>query len=161
MNTTSTKERTITVSKKDVFFDIDALSLYYAEASGGENPVRDNRVAVETAAAGQGRVMKRLCDHRASDIREVMKKFIKSTTGTGGNDTLDTGNWTYTIVISTEAEDNALATIADFCHEYIVTGALNDYYAELGVNGNRESLQNRADKALARIRELIYFRPMP
>ena len=162
MNTANTKERTITVNKKDVFFDIDFLSLKYSEGSSEDDIIRADRVATETQDTGGNRIVTRLCDHRVSDLRQVLRKFIKSTTSSSATNTLNNAmNWVFTIVISNEAEDNTIATLGDLFHDYIVSGAAADYYIHVGRPGNTESLRKRADDDLARIRELIYYRPMP
>ena len=164
MNSSDTKTWTINISKKDVFFDIDLLSLYYSEVSAGDAPVKADRIATETAKESQTRIFTRLCDHRMSDIRQLLEKFIRAveTPTSTGSDTLDTStNWQIRIRITEEAEDNTLATIADFIHDYLVSGALADYYAQIGQQGNRESLNLRAQNDYERIRELIYYRPMP
>ena len=161
MNTSYTKQRTITIRKKDVFFDIDILSLYYSEVSAGEVPVKADRMAAETASDNGRRIVTRMCDHRIADVRTLLKKFIDVTTAETASDAIATGDWVFNIRITEEAEDNTLATIADLIHDYVVSGALSDYYAQIGVQGNRESLNLRAENDLARIRELIYFRPMP
>lgn len=161
MNANYMKDWTVTLAKKDVYFDIDFLSHKYSETSGGENPVRDDGVATETDAAGSKRIVRRLCDNRAADIRVQLARFIKPTSAVSGNDTQDDANWTFNLYVPTEADGSTLAPLAELFHEYIVTGALHDYYAHLGVNANREFLQNRGMAALARIRELIYYRPMP
>lgn len=157
----STKTWTVTVKKADVFFDIDMLSLAYSEMAAADAPLKADHIATETASDGGRRIITRMCDHRVSDLRQLLEKFIAPVTATTANDTLVTGDWTFNIRISVEAEDNTLATITDLCHEYIVSGALADYYAQIGQQGNRESLQARAAEALSRIKELIYFRPYP
>ena len=161
MSARYTKEWTVTVRRKDVYFDVDLLSLYYAETAGGENPVRDNRVATETASAGNRRIVKRKCDHRASDIRRVLARFLAPGEASSADDALEDADWTFRLAVSTEAEDATLATLADLAHEYIVTGGLLDFFTAIGVNGNRESLQERADAALEDIRRIIHHRPMP
>lgn len=159
MNTANTKERTITVKKKDVFLDIDYLSLNYAE--GEADVVRANSISTETDDATGVRVITRLCDHRVSDLKQILKKFIKSVTSSSTNNTYSSSDWVFNIVISTEAEDNIFPSLCDLFHDYIVSGALADYYAQVGKTGNIESLRLRCDNDIARIRELIYFRPMP
>lgn len=161
MNTNYTKTWTVTVKKKDVFFDIDMLSLSYSETSALEAPVKADRIATETASDGGRRIITRMCDHRVSDLRQLLERFIAPVSASAANDTLATADWTFNIRISEEAEDNTLATLADFFHDYIVSGALADYYAQIGQQGNRESLNLRAENDIARIRELIFFRPMP
>ena len=165
MNTTNIKDWTITIKKKDVFFDIDILSLYFAEVVAGDSPVKSDRIAAETAKPGQARVFKRLCDHRLSDIKQLLEKFITPTISTSStrteDDTLATGDWTINLTITDEADDNTLPTITDLVHDYLVSGALADWYAQVGIANNRESLNLRAQNDYDRIRELIYYRPMP
>ena len=165
MNTTDIKTWTITVNKKDVFFDIDLLSLYFSEVVSGDAPAKADRIAAETAKPSQARVFKRLCDHRLSDIKQLLEKFITPVTSTNvtrsASDTLVDTNWQISITITSEADDNTLPTITDLVHDYLVSGALADYYAQVGIANNRESLNLRAKNDYDRIRELIYYRPMP
>lgn len=165
MSSSNTKDWKITISKKDVFFDIDLLSLYFSEVVAGDSPVRADRIAAETAKPSQARVFKRLCDHRLSDIKQLLEKFISTETSTSttreSNNTLVDDNWEVDITINIEADDNTLPTITDLVHDYLVSGALADYYAQIGQQGNRESLNLRAQNDYDRIRELIYYRPMP
>lgn len=161
MNTTNTKTWTITIRKEDVYFDMDMMSMMYSDVTAGDSPIKGDRIATETASDASKRIIRRLCDHRVSDIRQLLEKFIDSTTATTANNALSTSDWTLNLRITTEAEDNTLATITDLCHDYIVTGALADFYAQIGVAGNRESLNIRANEDLARIKKLIFHRPMP
>lgn len=161
MNTAYTKVYTVTLKKKDVFYDIDMLSLYYSEITGGGDLAKENRVATETDATGGNRIITRLCDHRVSDLRQHLAKFINNETAAAANDMLDNGDWEISLRVSTEAEDNTLSPLTDLMHDYVVNGALTDYYVNIGVTGNIESLRKRMDEDLARIRELIYHRPMP
>ena len=165
MSSSNTKDWKITISKKDVFFDIDLLSLYFSEVVAGESPMKSDRIAAETAKPSQARVFKRLCDHRLSDIKQLLEKFISSETSTSttreSDNTLVDDNWEVDITINIEADDNTLPTITDLVHDYLVSGALADYYAQVGIANNRESLNLRAQNDYDRIRELIYYRPMP
>ena len=161
MNTTNTKTRTITIHKKDIFYSEDFLTLFFSEVSGGQSASVRDHIAMDTEESGQQREARRLCDHRVSALREALHKFIDSTTASTADNTLSNSDWVFNLRLSTECEDNILEPIADLMHEYIICGALSDWYAHLGVANNRESLQNRADAALARIRSLIYYKPMP
>jgi len=161
MNTQNTKQHTITIKKAELFFDIDKLSLELSEVSGGDNVRRADRIAFDTTTANGERTATRLCDKRMADIRQLLEKFIDTTTASTSNDQLTTGDYTLAIRITTEAEDNIFRPITDLFHDYIVNGALADWYAEVGVGVNAEALNAKCTTDLARIRELIYFRPMP
>lgn len=155
----SNKTRTITLSKQDIFFDIDKLSLSYSERE--DDVVKADHIAAETASKSGRRIITRMCDHRFADILYAVEKFIAPANETSASNAFNDSDYTITLSITEEAPDNILSTIADQAHQYIVCGSLADYYAQIGVQGNRESLQMRADAALKSIRELIYFRPMP
>lgn len=161
MNYEYTKVRTVTVKKKDVFFDIDYLTLYNSELTAGEAPVKADRIATESSASGGNRILTRLADHRVSDIRQLAEKFMEMRNDEETDNSLESTDWTFTFRMPFEVEDNIFPVLADLFHEYIVNGTVADWYAQIGVNGNREVLQSRANDDLARIRELIYHRPMP
>lgn len=153
--------KTITINKTQVFYDMDALSLGFSEVSGGPEVRRADRLALDTSSDQGGRIAKRLCDHRMSDIRQLLEKFLTSSSSSTASDTIDNGDWTISLNMPDEAQDNILGTMADLIHEYVVNGALADYYAEMGAGVNIDTLNNRCNADLARIRELIYYRPMP
>lgn len=155
------KTRTITLGWQDIMFEIDKLSLSYSEASGVEDPTRTDRIATETAKPSEARIIRRLCDSREADVLQAMQKFLATPVSATADDTLKTGDYTITLEVTEEVEDNTLDKIAAQAHQYIICGTLADYYAHIGVQGNRESLQMRADAALKAVRELIYYRPMP
>jgi hypothetical protein len=155
------KERTITISKSQVFFDMDMLSYGFSEVSGGPEAKRADRLALDTASDNGARIAKRLCDHRISDIRHLLRRLVKSVTSSSASDSFLTGDWTITLYVSDETEDGTLAAVADLIHEYVANGALADYYAQMGAGVNVDSLNNRCNGDLARIRELLYYRPLP
>ena len=160
----NTKNLTITIQKKDIYYDDDYLSLAYVTASGGENPERDDAAALETDSDNQVRVFRRLCDHRMSDVKALLHKFLKpdsSNVSHTKSNALVTADWTLELTVSTEVDDSILQPLTDSIHDYIVTGAAHDWYMHIGINGNREGLQNRAEAALARIKRLIYTKPFP
>lgn len=161
MNSAYLKTRTVTVKKADVYFDIDMLSLDYSRMAV-DDVQKGDTLSTETATENGRRIIKRLCDHAAGEIRTLLEKFIDDTTSaTTADNTFADTNWVFTLRLPTEAPDNILAPLADHCHQFIVNGALAEWYAHLGQNGNRESLQMRCNEAKERIRQLVFFRPQP
>jgi len=155
------KSRTITIKKKDVFFDIDALSLSYAEVSGGDNAVRVDAVSSETDTAAGTRKFKRLADRRAADLNTVMRRFLATVTASSADDQLSTSDYVYSLTVDDEFEDSMIEPITAEMHDYIVKGALADWFNEIGIKGQHDTLAAEAESAVARIRELIYYRPIP
>jgi len=161
MNTQYTKQHTITIKKAELFFDIDKFSLDFSKVSGGDNVRRADRIAFDTSTTNGERTAVRLCDKRMADIRQLLEKFIDTTTSTETNDQLASGDYTLAICITTEAEDNIFSPITDLIHDYIVNGALADWYVETGVGVNAEALNAKCTTDLAGIKQLIYFRTKP
>ena len=156
------KEWTITVARNTLFTDIDILSQRYSEVgAASDNLMRGDRISTDTLATVDAHIVKRLCDHRANDIRQVMARFLyEPSAASAATDAAADTDIVFTLSVPTEAENALLPVITDLCHDYIVNGALADYYAQIG-SGNTELPSRRANECLARIRELIYHRPMP
>lgn len=175
MNTDYYKSWTVTMPQNDIYFDIEQLSIDLADVTSSDNMRRHYRLAVDMTNANDARVVRRLCEHRLSRIRQQISRFIAPTTTSGtvvgsgssssstpsGSSAVSTGAFTISLKVPTEAEENTLPSLASAMHQYIVAGALADYYEHLGHAANRESLNKTADEAMATIRELIYYRPMP
>ena len=155
------KSRTITIKKKDIFFDIDSLSLSFSEVSGGDGIARADAIATETDTTAGTRKHKRLTDRRAADIRTLLRRFITTTTSSSANDQLSTSDYTYALTLDSEFEDSMLEPLTAEIHDYIVKGALADWYDEIGLKAQHDTLDAEAETAKARIKELIYYRPVP
>lgn len=155
------KSRTITIKKKDIFFDIDSLSLSFSEVSGGDGIARADAIATETDTTAGTRKHKRLADRRAADIRTLLRRFITTTTSSSANDQLSTSDYTYALTLDSEFEDAMLEPLTAEIHDYIVKGALADWYDGIGLKNQHDTLDAEAETAKARIKELIYYRPVP
>lgn len=155
------KSKTITIQKKDLFFDIDALSLTYTKANGND-VVKANAISTDSLSAMEMRVLTRLMDRRVAELRDLMRRIL--TTATVSNavtNALDSGtSYSFALTVTVEVEDNTLDSIAKLMHDYIVKGTLADWYADVGA-GNSESLAARARDSYDRIKELIYYKPFP
>lgn len=155
------KSRTITIKKKDIFFDIDSLSLSFSEVSGGDGIARADAIAAETDTTAGTRKYTRLADRRAADIRSVLRRFITTTTASSVNDQISTSDYTYALTLDNEFEDAMLQPLTAEIHDYIIKGALADWYDEIGLKAQHDTLAAEAESAVARIKELLYHRPIP
>ena len=155
------KTRTITIKKKDVLFDIDAFTLAYANANIVDDAVRANAVSSETNTTAGTRTFTRLADRRAAEIRTVMDRYISHSTATTSNDMLSTSDYSFSLSIDDDFEDSLLNPLTTLMHDYIVKGAIADWFGEIGVRGQQEALENEAKLLVPQMKELIYYRPVP
>lgn len=156
-----TKDWTITLKKEDVYFDVEKLSLSYSDTVGGDNIVGRDRMALDVSTESDLRTVQRLCSARFCALQQQLTKFVKEEITTSADNTLADEDWVLELTITTEAPDSIVKPLTKLMHDYIVSGALLDWYTQLAINGNREALQANTSDALARIKELIYFRQMP
>ena len=155
------KSRTITIKKDDIFFDIDSLSLSFSEVSGGDGIARADAIAAETGTTAGTRKYTRLADRRAADIRTLLRRFLPTTSATTANDQLSTSDYAFALTLDSEFEDAMMAPLTAEIHDYIMKGALADWYDGIGLKAQHDTLDAEAETAKERIKELIYYRPVP
>lgn len=170
MDTTYRKIWEIKVGMNNLLTDIDILSKAFSEVGGaGDNLRRSDRIATDTLIATDEHILRRFCEHRISDIKQALSRFVYTPPTTPKTDASNasatdakgtTDAYTIMLYVPTDAENSLLPAITDLCHDYIVNGALADWYGKIG-SGNMEQATMRANESLARIRELVYHRPMP
>ena len=155
------KSRTITIKKKDIFIDIDSLSLSFSEVSGGEGAARADAIATETDTTAGTRKYTRLADRRAADVRSALRRFIATATSSSADDLLSTSDYAYALTLDSEFEDAMLEPLTAEIHDYIMKGALADWFDGIGLKAQHDSLDAEAETAMTRIKEIIYYRPVP
>ena len=152
------KTRTITLKKKDIFHDIDVLSLSLSKL--GDDVKKADTIATDTSTTNGTRIFTRLADKRVSDIRTALKDFLSAVTQTEGNDLISSSDYAISLYVTDELPDYVITSIIALMHDYVVKGALGDWYAELSV-GPSANLIQMANDSLVKIRELIYERIIP
>ncbi len=159
MDTRYRKKWTVTVSKSGLYTDINTMAHAYSEAGGAAMGLRAaDRVAADTENDLDRHIVTRLCDHRMGDIRTVLSRFVTGTE-TSGTDYISTGDYALTLWVPSDADGGTLNALTDLIHDYVADGALADWYAQLGAANAAPGA--RAAENLAKIRSLIYYRPMP
>lgn len=158
----TTKSWTITLGENKLYTDIDILAHAFSESGGAsDDPRRTDHIALDTAGETlDAHIVTRFLDHRFSDICQVVEEFNSITGSTTGSDAIAHSGYSLSLTVSTEAKNGLLEAITDLCHDYMVTGAVADYYRHIGV-GRPDELDKQAAESLARIREMIYYRPFP
>ena len=156
----TTKSRTITIKKNDIFFDINALSLSLTQATGAD-VVKADAISTDSLSATGQRELTRLVDRRAGEIRSMLRKLITTDTASSANDQLSTADFAFALTVDTEFDDNQMVPLTALMHEYIVKGALSDWYKNNGINGAGDSLASELKGIEERIKELAFYRTVP
>ena len=152
------KTRTITLKKKDIFHDIDVLSLNLSRL--GDDVKKSDTIATDTATTNGTRIFTRLADKRVSDLRTALKDFLTTVTQSSGNDLIVAGDYVISLYVTDELPDYVLDSMIALMHDYVVKGSLADWYAEINAGPSANLIQLASD-SLAKVRELIYERVIP
>lgn len=146
----ATKTRTITIYKKDIYFDIDAVTHTYSrEYKDALTAMQRDRLSTDVDEQNDLAIMTRCADIRYAALKNVMAFALQTETSTATNDSLSldaTGSYTFTLSINSRFEDKNLTAITALIHEYMVKGTLKDWYELIGIP--------RGDLYSARLKEI-------
>ena len=154
------KTRVITFKKKDLFIDIDNLSLSLSRVSGSEDVRRADALATDTSTANGTRTFTRLTDKRVAELKRLMRDFLAPQTTAEWDNLLSDADYAIALSVTEEMLDEDVDAAIPLMHDYLVKGALSDWYSEVGV-GPAESLSAQAQLSVAGISDLLYNRPIP
>lgn len=152
----------ITIKKKELFYDIDALTHGMSEAIGqAGTPQQADAIASETDVQIDNRTVTRFAESRYGTLRSRLRKFLADGTSTSGDNTLDTDTgYVFTFSVSPETTERALASLAPLLHEYFVKGILVDWYTSKGSEKGNIYVQ-RLPEIEKEIVTLLYEREIP
>lgn len=162
---------TVNLLKKDLLFDMDATTHLLSEAEKAQATAKQADIIASDSTEDFGlRVLARYLETRAAQLSEVLNTFIPCTFSSTNSDlekddTLllteaNTEELEYTFKVSKEFNTNNLPPIAKLMHEYVVDGALVDWYRALGINKGQD-LPARLTELEVRIKNLFFARDIP
>lgn len=154
------KTRTITFAKKDIFYDIDELSLDYTEIAPKDNVVQADALSTESESSRGTRTITRMADRRYGNLQKMLVRFLAPSTVSSVTNALDTNAYVFSLKVTTEVEDSTLDAIEKLMHDYLVKGTLADWYS-INHIAAAEGLEAIAKQDYDTIRDMIYYRPMP
>lgn len=143
-----TKERTITLYKKAIHFDIDALTYKLTEATmHGIDQKARSAVASDREDSFDSEVLGRLTDYRDATLRRRMQFCIKEVEVLEfDNKPKKVDSYKYVLVLPEGFKDSNLQNLGTKMHEYLVKGALLDWYIQTGVNVNSKPLEEQVSE---------------
>ena len=145
MTVYETKERKITLLKEGILYDIDALTFKLTEATmQGVDPKSKSAVASDRGDDLDSSILNRLADYRDATIRQRLQFCLKAVEITEyTNKPSEETDYVYDLVLPVAFKDASLQMVGTKIHEYIVKGALLDWYTQMGVATNLNALTNQ------------------
>jgi len=142
MEVYETKTRKITLYKKGVHYDIDALTYKLTEATmQGVDQKARSAVASDKDEVFDASILNRLTDYRDASLRRRLQFCLKEEeVMTFTNKPSDEASYDYELVLPVGFKDASLQVLGTKMHEYLVKGGLLDWYIQTGANINTQSL---------------------
>lgn len=154
--------------KKDLLFDMDASTHLLSEAEKAQATAKQADILATDSTEVFGlRVLSRYLETRGAQLSQVLNNYVPTTSVSTGtytpkDDQLKlTGTSVnaieYTFKVSVEYNDSNTQPLALLMHEYVVKGALLDWYNALGINKGVE-IPARLQELEARMHSLFLAR---
>jgi len=157
------KTRTVTISKTDIFFDVNAATHIFAKVNDGKDPRRFDALESDTGDTFNNSVVTRLADRRAAELRERLARFLKAPSSAVSSATAGMSSATgYEFVFQVEDgfQDELMEPLAHAMEEYMANGAIAAWYAEAG-DAMAASYQQTLEPTLARVLSYLVERKFP
>lgn len=127
------KTRRIILHKDQVVYDIEGLAYKFAEATALEGKAKNTLAADHNETLG-GRLLSRMMDVRDAQLRKRMRfALVPTSKEVSCDNPADNTEYIYDLSLADKFDDNMLDVIKVQMHEYLVRGALLDWYKRLGV----------------------------
>ena len=142
MKVVETKERRIELLKAGVHFDIDSLTFKMTESTmQAADQKAKSAVASDKDEAFDSAILNRLTDFRDATIRKRMQFCLKDEEIVSfTNKPSEDPSYVYILMVPVGFKDTSLPVIGTKLHEYLVKGALLDWYIQTGVNVSTNAL---------------------
>lgn len=147
---TNTKVRTITLYKKAIHYDIDALTYKLTEATmQGVDQKAKSAVASDYKDTFDASVLGRLTDYRDATLRRRMQFCIaqdEEITSFDNRPKNAESSYVFKLKLPIGFKDAGLETLGTKMHEYMVKGGLLDWYIQTGVSVNIAPLKEQVSE---------------
>lgn len=127
------KTRRIILHKNQVLYDIEGLAYKLTEATALEGKAK-NTLAADHNEALDGILLARMMDKRDAQLRKRLRFALISSPQDVACDKPGTAEeYIYDLSLNDKFEDSMLEVVKTQMHEYMVLGALLDWYKRLGI----------------------------
>ena len=159
------KQASITLYKKELYTDIDAKTFKRTDASLVQHPERtQNAVASDTKEELDELLLMRYCDLWDARLRRRLKFCIVDDGNvlTYTDAPEDNDRYTYNLQLDDLLTSSDVRAIGTLMHNFIVRGALHDWYLHCGVDitgvESLDALQDLEDEITSGLRGRSYGR---
>ena len=132
------KTRTVTIARNDILFDVDAATHAFSTANWNKDPKKADAIESDSGDATNLSMLQRFEDHRISELKDRLSKFLSSATSTSATGAIDTSS---SVVFSFNVEDafqdELLDPLAKSVQDYISKGVIADWYK---ANGDQQAV---------------------
>lgn len=127
------KARRIILHKDQVLYDIEALAYKLADATALEGKAK-NVLAADHNEITDGRLLARMMDLRNAQMKKRLRFALMPHTQEVACDNPDESKeYIYDLSLADGFDDNMLDVVKTYMHDYLVRGALLDWYKKLGI----------------------------
>lgn len=127
------KTRTITIPKKDIYFDVDAATHVFAKASEASGQQRADALESDTGDDFSKNLITRFADRRVAELRDRLSHFITTTTAADHTVAISSGTgYEFSFSVEDAFQDELLASLADDMEAYIANGVISDWFLSAG-----------------------------
>lgn len=130
------EHKLIRLLKKEIFYDIDALTYKRAESGTIAGSIQNlNGITSDSAENLDGSVLSRFSDARDAELRSLLLFCLESTRESCADNVSDRESpvYEYRLTLSPDFEDTRLQIAATKMHQYIVYGSVLDWYLSVGI----------------------------
>lgn len=157
------KTRTVTIPKKDIFFDVDAATHVFSRATEAAGLRRADALESDTGDTMARHMLSRYADRRVGELEGDLSRFLTTpeTPVTGAVVAIGTAaSYEISLTVEDAFQDELLSPLATAMESYIAHGVTADWYAAAGDAQSSAFLQMMpAD--LLRIKEHLVKRKFP
>lgn len=148
MGASKTKIRTIKLYKQAIYYEIDALTYKLTESRmQGADVKAKSAVASDSSESFDSSILSRMADYRDATLRKRLLFCLKDEdTDWFINAPDESDKYEYVFVVPDVFKDATLRVLGTKMHEYIVKGALLDWYIQTGTAENITALTNQVEE---------------
>ncbi len=153
---TSTKPRTVTVIKQEVYKDVELHTFKHTEGAQMQSAKQENAVSADTTENLDGAVVARLVKFRDAQLRRLLTSSLAKREHREADDVLDLEDvFKYCLDLSEDFNDELLRSLAEYFHRFLVWGALYDWYSQMGMYRQAAVYKGELDDIESAINDMV------
>lgn len=152
------EHKIIRLVKKEIFYDIDALTYKRAESGTISGSIQNmNGISSDSSENLDGSILSRFADARDTEIRSLLLFCLKDRQESYADNVNDRESpvYEYWLTLPPDFEDSRLQIAATKMHQYIVYGSVLDWDLSMGIMPPANMTESSIDSLGAEIAGLL------